>query len=167
MHRVALVYCILRIRDCMLRATLGIVLLVALAISGCFDSADPAPHGPEGHHTGGNHHHTNGDGEGPGNMQSTGTEAYSFVVVGGIPSEFRFSPPTLEVKSGQRVAVEFDNQGAIEHEFSIESIGFHLHVDAGDRKQSSFLAPPPGEYVIGCYLPGHFEAGMKGTLIVV
>jgi len=39
--------------------------------------------------------------------------------------------------------------------------------DKGETTETTFVVPSePGEYTYVCTFPGHFEAGMKGTLIV-
>jgi uncharacterized cupredoxin-like copper-binding protein len=49
--------------------------------------------------------------------------------------------------------------------FCLPSI-FALEVEAGEIARKSIVFDKPGEYEFSCDLPGHREAGMKGTLIV-
>jgi azurin len=37
----------------------------------------------------------------------------------------------------------------------------------GDTVQTTFTAPAPGEYPFLCTFPGHYVAGMHGTMVVV
>ena len=39
-------------------------------------------------------------------------------------------------------------------------------VNGGESGSASFAAPPAGTYTFLCTFPGHFVAGMKGTLTV-
>ncbi len=144
-------------------------LLVILA--GCVTPSSPSQAPDDGHHHDGPHMHDWGaqddheDAEGV--DPYTGDETVTLEVTGGQPSEFRFSPDTYEVPAGATVGVIFTNEGRADHEFAIEAAGFHVHADPGETVRASFVAPDePGEYTVGCYLPGHFEEGMKGTLVV-
>lgn len=101
-----------------------------------------------------------------GNMPYTGQEDVLWTVVAGDPDEFRFIPGNLTVQEGQSVGVTFRNDGDIAHEFSIKGYGFHIHLEPGEEGQASFIADEEGTFVFGCYIPGHFESGMKGSLTV-
>lgn len=138
---------------------LAVAVLIALA--GCIQTAPAGTdHGGDGHHLGFS------EGSAEGNLAFTGDEDMVFNVTAGDPNEFRFTRDTFEVSAGQRVGIRFHNDGDIEHEFSIEAADFHLHASGGASDEGAFIAPGPGEYVIGCYIPGHFEAGMKAMLVV-
>lgn len=144
-------------------------LLVVLA--GCVSSWGPGQGPYDGHHHDGPHMHDWGTEEDHEDAQGvepyTGNETVTLEVTGGQPGEFRFSPDTYEVPAGASVAVVFTNEGRADHEFAIEIVDFHLHTDPGQTARASFVAPDePGEYEVGCYLPGHYENGMKGTLVV-
>lgn len=151
----------------------GQVLLVGLLLllSGCVSGWGPETTPADRHHHDGPHMHDwddeddHDDAEGVGPY--TGNETVTLEVTAGEPREFRFSPDTYEVPAGATVGVIFTNVGDAEHEFAIEAADFHIHADPGETVRASFLAPSePGEYEVGCYLPGHFESGMKGTLVV-
>jgi uncharacterized cupredoxin-like copper-binding protein len=43
---------------------------------------------------------------------------------------------------------------------------FMSHVDAGKRGQIVWNFNRPGTFQFACLLPGHFEAGMLGTIVV-
>ncbi len=129
--------------------------------SGAGDHGDH-DHGDHGH---GDHDHHHGD-QGSGNQPLTGQEDVLIIVIGGNPNEFAFEPARLEVSAGQRVGIEFSNDGSIDHEFAIKDLDFHLYAGPGESASAAFHAPGPGEYTIGCHIPGHFESGMRGTLVV-
>jgi plastocyanin len=82
-----------------------------------------------------------------------------------VSTEFKFAPAKVSVTAGRAVALVLDNSGAeTEHGNSVPAFGFRLEAKAGSRK--TFVFAKPGEYDLSCDLPGHREAGMKGTLIV-
>lgn len=156
------------------RSSVLLLLLLSLvvALTGCIDSW-PGQGPYDGHHHTGPHVHDWGtededeheDAEGV--EPYTGNESLTLEVTGGAPSEFRFDPDTYEGPAGETVGVIFTNEGDAEHELAIKAVGFHVHANPGQTVRASFVAPDePGEYTIGCYLPGHFENGMKGTLVV-
>ena len=39
-------------------------------------------------------------------------------------------------------------------------------VDAGKTATLLWKFTKPGEFMFGCLIPGHFESGMKGTIVV-
>ena len=107
-------------------------------------------------------------------------------VVTVIAEEFKFIPSELNISSGMTKFVLVNN-GVGEHEFVVyeaskqdilekaelaedeetieENILFEIEeVHAGETGESEVMDLNEGSYVIGCLLPGHFDAGMKGIL---
>jgi uncharacterized cupredoxin-like copper-binding protein len=105
--------------------------------------------------------------------------------------EFFFNPKNATAKAG-KTTIEAPNEGAVEHELVVfktdmnpaklpteangeveeekmdkvaESAGEIPDVEAGETKSEEFDLTP-GKYVIFCNLPGHYAAGMYGTLTV-
>jgi plastocyanin len=79
----------------------------------------------------------------------------------------RFDPDTLTVKAGSEVEIALTNEGAIEHNMTIEDADVDQDLDGGESTSFTFTAPDaPGEYQIHCNVPGHEAAGMVATLIV-
>jgi len=76
-----------------------------------------------------------------------------------------FVPPDPEVKDGQ-VSVTLNNTDQIPHDFTIDALGVKYTVDAGSSVTETFEAKP-GVYDFYCSIPGHADAGMKGTLTVL
>ncbi len=132
-----------------------------MVLAGCI-----APGGSGHHHDGGGVHHGGDRDTGDGDLRVAGDESMMVDVRGGIPSEYRFTPARIDVGAGERVAIAFLNEGEYAHEFAIDAIAFRLHAEPGESKSGAFIAPSPGEYIVGCYLPGHFESGMKAVLVV-
>ena len=118
-----------------------------------------------------------------------GLETREFVV---DADDFSFSPAQIEVRVGEPVRIIFNNEGALEHDWSITHIaatnvheesdhsdahGDHmhgmgddpdLHVSAmpGHSGRLEFTPTEAGTYEITCTVAGHHEAGMVGTLVV-
>lgn len=112
---------------------------------------------------------------------------YQEVTVEAVDLAFR--PVTVEVVAGRPVRLTLQNNGALEHDFSVldievdgvqEEAGGHggghmmtvepkLHVAAaaGTAGTVEFTALRPGSYEFFCSVAGHKEAGMTGRLIVV
>ena len=84
-----------------------------------------------------------------------------------VSTEFRFEPAEIRVMAGQEVTLVLDNrEGETEHDLCVTAFGFRLPAKAGEIARAITVFEKPGEYEFGCDLPGHREAGMKGTLIV-
>jgi uncharacterized cupredoxin-like copper-binding protein len=98
----------------------------------------------------------------------------------------RYFPDQIHVKKGQTVQFNLRNAGELPHEMVLGTMD-DLKKHAGKVKQSpDFAADDPnvarvepgatgalvwqftraGEFYYGCLVPGHFEAGMIGTVVV-
>ena len=98
----------------------------------------------------------------------------------------RFSPAVLSIETGDVVKFLVSNDGALQHEFVLgtpDSLAEHAelmikfpnmeheepymaHVDPGKDMEIVWQFTKAGEFEFGCLLPGHFQAGMKGTITV-
>lgn len=105
--------------------------------------------------------------------------------------EFYFKPKNATAEAGP-TTIEAPNEGSVEHELVLfksdknpaklpteangevdeekldkeaEEAGEIADVEAGDTKSEEFELTP-GKYVMFCNLPGHYAAGMYGTLTV-
>ncbi len=98
----------------------------------------------------------------------------------------RYSPSLLEVKRGETIRLEVKNSGKVMHEIVLgtkQSLGEHAalmrkhpgmehdephmaHVAPGKRERLVWQFTQPGEFYYGCLVPGHFEAGMIGKVVV-
>lgn len=108
-----------------------------------------------------------------------------------VATDIVYDVMQLEVTANRPVRLTLENDGALEHDFSIREIGVHdvhaaegaaddhamsedaheldLHVAAPPDGGSAVLEFTPteaGEYEYYCTVPGHKEAGMVGTLVV-
>ena len=85
--------------------------------------------------------------------------------------EFKVSPSEIQIKPG-KVKFEVKNSGSVTHEFLVYELGKTdpivslKNIANGQSRESGIVELKEGTYEIGCYLPGHFEAGMKGKLVV-
>lgn len=98
----------------------------------------------------------------------------------------RFSPAQLVVKRGDTVRFVVKNAGKVMHEMvlgTMQELKAHAdmmkkhpgmehdepymaHVKPGATQQMVWHFTKPGEFYYGCLIPGHFEAGMVGKIIV-
>jgi uncharacterized cupredoxin-like copper-binding protein len=102
-----------------------------------------------------------------------------------------FTPAHLEVKAGQSVRFVVTNASGIDHDFTLGDAAtqtahrtemaaamqagqqaHHHHSDnavmvtPGATRTLSWLFTTPGSFEYDCNIPGHFEAGMRGTITV-
>ena len=85
-----------------------------------------------------------------------------------VSTEFRFSPTTVLVAAGRAATLVLDNSGAeTEHGLFVPGLGFRLQAKAGEIARKNIVVEKPGKYDFTCDLPGHRDAGMMGTLVVV
>jgi uncharacterized cupredoxin-like copper-binding protein len=103
-----------------------------------------------------------------------------------MTDEMTFQPAAITVKQGETVIFDVRNAGEIAHEFFIGSatqqteheaemkqmfaMG-HDHatgvtVQGGQTEALRLSFPNTGTLEIGCHEPGHWAAGMRGTLTV-
>ncbi len=98
----------------------------------------------------------------------------------------RFFPSELRAKRGDTVRFELRNSGELHHEMVIGSMddlkkhaalmkrngGVHhadknaVHAAPGEKASMVWQFTKPGEFYYGCLVPGHFDAGMIGTIVV-
>ena len=72
-----------------------------------------------------------------------------------------FDPSEVHVKAG-KVKFNLPNEGAAEHDFSIDELDVQVNLPAGTT-QTVEVDLPAGTYQYYCNIPGHKEAGMVGT----
>ena len=98
----------------------------------------------------------------------------------------RYSPMEITVKRGDTVRLSAKNSGKVMHEMVLGTMAelkehFELmkkhpgmehdephmaHVKPGKTEHMVWQFTKAGEFYYGCLMPGHFEAGMIGTVIV-
>ena len=100
--------------------------------------------------------------------------------------QMRFSPSVIKVKKGDVIKFVHKNSGKMIHEFVLgtpHSLAHHAemmkkhpgmehsepymtHVAPGKTGKVIWQFSKVGEFAFGCLIPGHFDAGMKGKVIV-
>lgn len=98
----------------------------------------------------------------------------------------RFVPDHLEVREGETLRLRIANRGKMLHELVLgtpQALQDHAelmrqhpgmehdephmaHVAAGRRGELVWTFNRPGDFAFACLIPGHYEAGMRGTLRV-
>ncbi len=104
----------------------------------------------------------------------------------GMGDDMRFTPDVIKVKVGDVIMFKHENNGKLMHEFVLgtpDSLAEHAemmkkfpgmehsepymtHVAPGEKGEITWQFSKDGEFAFGCLIPGHFDAGMKGTVIV-
>jgi len=124
--------------------------------------------------------------------QTETTSPFYLKIVDGIQEvtvyakEFKFTPSEINIKPGKTKFILINN-GVGVHEFVVyeaskkdivdkaelaededtlaKNVLFEIdELDAGQSKESEIMNLQAGSYIIGCHIPGHYEAGMKGNL---
>lgn len=100
--------------------------------------------------------------------------------------DMRFQPERIEVKEGETIRFVVRNRGKLLHEMVIGTPAalqehaalmkkfpgmehdepYMAHVAAGRQGGMAWNFNRPGTFQFACLIPGHFEAGMVGTIIV-
>lgn len=86
-----------------------------------------------------------------------------------MQDSMRFVPEKIAVHAGETVEFVIHNSGNLQHEMVI---GTHMTAShmrfLGPGKQGELIwqFAKPGEVSFGCYLPGHYQAGMHGSITV-
>lgn len=90
-----------------------------------------------------------------------------------VATDLKFTPPTLQAKVGQPVKIVLENKGMIEHDIAFPTIKadkdaatLKTLAKAGQTTTLEFTPTAKGTYEYICTIPGHKEAGMKGTITV-
>jgi uncharacterized cupredoxin-like copper-binding protein len=95
----------------------------------------------------------------------------------------RFHPEHFEFEAGTTLTFVVTNNDPIDHEFIIGSQrvqqvheeGTEAHhgakpgeisIPAGATRSTTYRLGEPGELLIGCHLPGHYDFGMRGVIDV-
>jgi uncharacterized cupredoxin-like copper-binding protein len=103
-----------------------------------------------------------------------------------MTDELRFEPDAITVAAGETVRFVVHNAGAIDHEFLIgdeaaqdgfaaEMVEGHddahaseagIALGAGETGEFTYTFAEPGELLIGCHEPGHYDGGMVARITV-
>ncbi len=98
----------------------------------------------------------------------------------------RFEPERIDVKLGETLRFTVKNMGKVMHEYVIgtnqeneahaalmlkhpnmeHDEPYMAHVPPGKTGQIVWTFNRPGEFEFACLIPGHYQAGMKGRIVV-
>ena len=174
------------ILSCAITAVAAVGVTVAVTTSGAAPPA--AAHGEAGHD------HATMEQAQPATQAPAATlaPADETLVVKVDMGEFFFSPSQITVPAAKTIRFEVSNPGVVPHELVIgdrhvqddaekamasggAGHGTHSHgareapsvyLGAGESGTLEATFDTPGELLIGCHVPGHWAAGMKGTFTV-
>ncbi len=159
-------------------------MLVASVALGWFDAA--WAHGPEPHAKMGPAPTPAkpGHGEALGEPGDPKAPARTIRIV--MNDEFRFVPDRVSIRAGETIRFQLRNVGAQKHEMvlgTLDELAEHAEemqrfpemehddpnaasAEGGGTSTLVWKFTRPGRFYFGCLIPGHFEAGMKGEIIV-
>lgn len=123
-------------------------------------------------------------GDGGGERRAAGGEADRTVEIEMV--DIAFKPNRLSVKAGETIRFVFPNRGEIEHEAVVgdeeaqaaHKEGVHgggyggskqaprVEVFPGETGELTHTFEKPGQVLIGCHEPGHYDAGMRVDITV-
>ena len=98
----------------------------------------------------------------------------------------RFRPGEMRIRRGETVKFVVSNSGTVMHEMVIGTEAelkahaelmkkhpgmehdepYMAHVAPGKKETLTWTFDKAGTFMYGCLVPGHWEAGMKGTIVV-
>ena len=101
--------------------------------------------------------------------------------------DMRFAPSHIEVREGETVRLRAQNQGKVMHEIVIGTKAeldqhaelmkkhpgmehdepYMAHVAAGKKGDIVWHFNRAGSFDFACLIPGHYQAGMTGTITVL
>lgn len=90
-----------------------------------------------------------------------------------------FSVASVLIERGETITFRFTNAGSVEHEGYIgDEAAQESHAAGHDHSADAVTVQPgqtgelthtfdeAGTFILGCHIPGHYEAGMKSRLVV-
>lgn len=103
-----------------------------------------------------------------------------------LSDDMRFTPNKIEVKQGETIRFVLTNAGQVMHEYVLgtkpvleehaalmkrfpnmeHDEPYMAHVAPGKKGEIIWTFNQAGDFDFACLLPGHYEAGMVGTLTV-
>lgn len=142
----------------------------------------------------GTHSHSHGSKTEPMVFEPTETEFGAYMpemeatktIAVTLSDKMTFTPNVIKVKLGEVIEFRHTNEGKLQHEFVLgtePTLAEHavmmqkfpnmeheepymIHVAPGEEGKMKWKFTKAGEFAFGCLVPGHFEAGMKGKIVV-
>lgn len=178
----------IRTRNRTAKALAGMLLAIALLAAACGDDSDSsAPVGDNGDSAEVDDH---GDQEFSFGEPADAADADRTVEID-ADDDFTFDPDSVEVEVGEIITFKVTNIGNLEHDFTLgdeaaqqehademaamdDDEGHMDHDDmvnamtlpSGETHELTWKFTEPGEFIMGCHTPGHYESGMRGTITV-
>jgi plastocyanin len=133
-----------------------LVAALALALAGCGGSSDK--------NAGSN---TSGSSSTPSsNSGGSSSSGGGLALAAPADGSLKFDKTELTAKAG-KVTIDFDNPASIPHAVAVKGDGVDQKSDEVTNSKTSLTVDlKPGTYEFYCPVPGHEQAGMKGTLTV-
>ena len=137
---------------------LAIVILAGITMAGAWPRPAPASVDP-----------------GSPGFQAGSAAVPRFIRIVAGPS-LRFYPDVVPIAPGETITFEVSTMGMTSHEFMVgpkadvaaDREGTPEIADIGmmQTKVLTFTFDGPGPFAFACHAPGHFEAGMAGTIVI-
>ena len=142
-------------------------------------------------HAGDGHGHTHGEAASKQDAHTSSgasAEPITRTVTVTLSDDMRFTPANWQATSGETVRIQLVNAGKVRHEFIIgteaelqahaeemkkPNAGHHHHASnavslaAGAKGELVWTFTDAGVLHIACFEPGHYDAGMRGTISVL
>ena len=161
-----------------MRLTQGVLLALALSVSGSVFAHGDKAHASQDRKVISTEERPFGREGDPGKVTRT--------IKVDMSDKMRFSPEVLEIRRGEIVRFEVKNSGKVMHEMVLGTMKelkehaelmkkhpgmehdepYMAHVAPGKRENIVWHFTKAGEFFYGCLIPGHFEAGMMGKVVV-
>lgn len=81
-------------------------------------------------------------------------------------TDLAFDPGAVTVDAGEPVNLRLVNRGQVFHDLTIPDLDVTLAAEPGETVTTGITVDAPGTYEFLCTVPGHADAGMRGTLTV-
>lgn len=97
-----------------------------------------------------------------------------------------YAPAEIDVTTGEQIKIVIKNVGTLKHEFFLNSFQHNAShriemqknpemehddpnaqsIEPGQQKEILWRFSKPGTFEFACLIPGHYEAGMHGKVVV-
>ena len=158
--------------------SIAALLLVLAGAAAIRTGLPPVVYAHEGHE-----HFAAGE---PGDPKKPARTIRVLMVDYGDEKEMKFEPASITVRKGEQIRFVLENSGTESHEFMLATVAENRkhgelmkkfpdmeHDDpnakrlaVGDHGELLWRFTKVGEFEFACLIPGHYEAGMHGKIIV-
>ena len=84
-----------------------------------------------------------------------------------VAVDFKYTPDTVTVKSGDIIKINFINNGGVSHNLTLRGLNLATKtISPGQTDSITFVAPAAGDYTFYCSIDNHEGMGLKGTMKV-